>query len=234
MPPVGNRFVVYLRVSTARQGQSGLGLEAQREAVQRFVAARRGKITAEFTEIETGKRDKRPQLQSALARCKRTGATLIIAKLDRLTRNARFLLSIIESNVPVAFCDLPHIPAGANGKFLLTQFAAVAELEAGMISERTKAALAAAKARGTKLGGRRVGSADIRQYQASGVAVASQMARERATRFAEEHRDAIEEMQAEGLSLTAMAAKLNADGVPTRRGGKWTSTAVRRMIARLA
>ena len=234
MPPVGNRFAAYFRVSTARQGQSGLGLEAQREAVQRFVAARRGKIIAEFTEVETGKQDKRPQLQNALARCKRTGATLIIAKLDRLTRNARFLLSIIESNVPVAFCDLPHIPAGANGKFMLTQFAAVAELEAGLISERTKAALAAARARGTKLGGRREGSADIAKYQAAGVEAASRMARERAARFAEEHRDEIEVMQAEGLSPTAMAAKLNAAGVPTRRGGKWTSTGVRRVIARLA
>ena len=136
------RYVAYFRVPTERQGRSGLGLDAQREAVARHVASAGGAVAAEFQEIESGKRGDRPQLAAALAAC-RASATLLIAKLDRLARNARFLLGVVEGSGEggVVFCDLPTVPPGPVGKFLVTQMAAVAELEAGLISQRTRAAL---------------------------------------------------------------------------------------------
>ena len=146
------KFVAYLRVSTDRQGKSGLGLEAQREAVARYLNGGGWKLVAEYVETESGKRNDRPKLKAALSHAKAMGATVVVAKLDRLSRNTRFLLDVIESGADVVFCDLPQIPPGPTGKFLLTQMASVAELERGLISERTKAALAAAKARGVKLG----------------------------------------------------------------------------------
>jgi DNA invertase Pin-like site-specific DNA recombinase len=223
------RFVVYLRVSTVRQGQSGLGLEAQREAVQRYVAERSGKIAPpEFVEVETGKRDDRPELQSALAKCKRTGATLVVAKLDRLSRDLAFIATLMKSGVEFLAVDNPHAT-----KLTIHILAAVAENEREMISARTKAALAAAKARGTVLGGRRKGSADIRKYQAAGAKAASHASRQRATQAAEERRETIEALQRENLSLNAIAARLNADSVRTSRGGNWTATAVKRTLERL-
>jgi DNA invertase Pin-like site-specific DNA recombinase len=152
------RLIAYRRVSTIRQGVSGLGLEAQDAAVASYAQVAGGVILRAYTEVETGKRADRPELGKALADCKRSKAVLVLAKLDRLARNARFLLTLIESGVDVAFCDLPSVPAGAVGKFILTQMAAVAELEAGLISERTKAALAAYKARGGLLGSARLGA----------------------------------------------------------------------------
>ena len=141
------RYVVYLRVSTQRQGASGLGLEAQRAAVAAFVAQRGGQVLAERVEVESGKRADRPQLAEALAEAKRAGAVLLIAKLDRLARNVAFIAGLLEAGVEVQACDMPE----AN-RFLLHVMAAVAEHEAAAISARTKAALAAAKARGVKLG----------------------------------------------------------------------------------
>jgi DNA invertase Pin-like site-specific DNA recombinase len=154
------KLISYLRVSTQIQGQSGLGLEAQRETVAKHAASVGAVIYAEYVEIESGKRCDRPQLAAALVACRATGSALLVAKLDRLARNARFLLSVVDGagDAGVVFCDLPHIPAGPVGRFLLTQMAAVAELEAGLISTRTKSALAAAKARGVKLGGAREGA----------------------------------------------------------------------------
>ncbi len=154
MAPPHPRFVSYLRVSTDGQGRSGLGLEAQRQAVAAHVAQAGGEVVAEFREVESGKRADRPQLAAALASCRTRRAVLIIAKLDRLARNARFLLSVVEGSgeAGVVFCDLPTVPAGPVGKFLVTQMAAVAELEAGLISQRTRAALAVVKARGVRLG----------------------------------------------------------------------------------
>ena len=152
--PAPLRFVAYLRVSTDRQGRSGLGLEAQREAVARHVAGAGGEPVAELVEVETGKNNARPKLAEALAACRAMRATLVVAKLDRLARNAEFLLRVVRESGDggVVFTDLPQLPAGASGKFILTLFAAVAELEAGLISQRTRAALAAAKARGVRLG----------------------------------------------------------------------------------
>lgn len=148
------RFVAYYRVSTQRQGQSGLGLEAQKATVADYVGRAGGAIIHEFEEIESGKRNDRPQLAAALAACRKTGATLIVAKLDRLARNTRFLLTVRDEtgDAGVVFCDLPQFPPGPIGKLILTIMAAVAEFEAAIISQRTKAALAAAKARGKKLG----------------------------------------------------------------------------------
>ena len=146
------KFVSYLRVSTDKQGRSGLGLEAQREAVTRYLNGGSWTLAAEYLETESGKRNDRPKLMAALAHAKAIGATVVFAKLDRLTRNVDLLRALVASGVDLVFCDLPHVPPGAMGRFLLTQMASVAELEAGLISERTKAALAAAKARGVKLG----------------------------------------------------------------------------------
>jgi DNA invertase Pin-like site-specific DNA recombinase len=155
---MGHKLIAYYRVSTARQGASGLGLEGQGAAVTAYARAGGATLLRAYTEVETGKRSDRPELGKALADSKRSRGRLVIAKLDRLARNARFLLTLIESGVDVAFCDLPSVPAGAVGKFLLTQMAAVAELEAGLISERTKAALTAYKARGGLLGAARPGA----------------------------------------------------------------------------
>ena len=145
------KFVSYYRVSTDRQGRSGLGLDAQKEAVEQRLNGGRWQLVAEFVEIESGKRAKRPQLDAALAACKKQKAKLVVAKHDRLSRNASFLLKLIDSGVEVLIADLPELN-GAMGRFMLTTMASVAELEAGLIAERTKAALKAAKARGVRLG----------------------------------------------------------------------------------
>jgi len=142
------RYVAYYRVSTGAQGRSGLGIEAQRETAKRFLAAEGGgwPPLASFTETESGRRSNRPQLAKALAACRAHRATLVVAKVDRLTRSQAFLETLRDSGVEVRLCDLPDVK-GATGRFLLAQMAAVAELEAGLISERTKAALAAKVAR---------------------------------------------------------------------------------------
>jgi DNA invertase Pin-like site-specific DNA recombinase len=141
------RFVSYYRVSTAQQGASGLGLEAQREAVSRHVAGAQGVIVAEFQEVESGKKNDRPQIAAALAACRLRHATLIIAKLDRLARTVHFISSLMESGVDFVACDNPHAT-----HLTIHILAAVAEHEREMISARTIAALAAAKARGVRLG----------------------------------------------------------------------------------
>src|SRR6516165_3254437 len=147
-------FIAYYRVSTGKQGKSGLGIEAQRQAVANYLNGGNWRIVAEFTEVESGKRSDRPALDKALAAARVRQVPLVVAKVDRLTRSVAFLSRLLEAGVDVRFADLPMIE-GATGKFLLQQMAAVAELEAGMISARTKAALAAAKKRGKKLGGNR-------------------------------------------------------------------------------
>jgi DNA invertase Pin-like site-specific DNA recombinase len=227
------KLIVYRRVSTARQGASGLGLEGQDAAVAAYAHQAGAVVVRAYTEVETGRRADRPELARALADCKRSRATLLIAKLDRLTRNARFLLTLIESGVDVTFCDLPHVPPGAVGKFLLTQMAAVAELEAGLISERTKAALAAYKARGGLLGSARPGA-----HRLTGGAntQAARRAGEVAKALADEAyadlASIVAELRAEGLSLRQIANRLNQDGHTTRRGRPWNATQVARVLAR--
>jgi DNA invertase Pin-like site-specific DNA recombinase len=148
------KFVAYYRVSTDRQGRSGLGLEAQRGAVANYLNGGNWRIIAEFTEVESGRKSERPELDKALAAARAHRCPVVVSKVDRLTRSVAFLSRLLEANVDVRFADLPQIE-GPTGRFMLQQMASVAELEAGMISARTRAALAAAKARDKKLGGPR-------------------------------------------------------------------------------
>jgi DNA invertase Pin-like site-specific DNA recombinase len=225
-PTAVAKFVAYLRVSTARQGRSGLGLEAQRHSVNQFVASRGGRIIApEFVEVESGKRDDRPELEKALKRCRATGATLVVAKLDRLSGNAAFLMTLRDSGVQFVAADLPEASTMTVGVM-----AVVAQHEREAISARTKAALAAAKRRGVKLGGVRAGSPNIRRYQKQAVAANVARADERLRDVADDLRALV----AEGLSLNAIARRLNDQDVKTARGCAWTPTAVRRAVLRLA
>jgi DNA invertase Pin-like site-specific DNA recombinase len=225
MTPHQGRYAAYYRVSTGRQGASGLGLEAQREKVKDFLDGGRWQLTASFTEVESGRRGDRPELAKALAYCKRyKGTKLIVATLSRLTRDTRFLLTLLDGNVEVVFADLPKVPPGAMGRFFLTQMVAVAELEAGLVSERTKAALAAAKRRGTKLGNPNL-------TKASASALAS--IRRNADAFAKQVIPVIRDVQQSGAgSLRAVARALEARGVPTARGGQWTPVQVRALLRR--
>lgn len=218
-------LVAYYRVSTAKQGASGLGLEAQREAVRQFLSSGNWTMTAEFTEIESGKRSDRPMLAKAFAACRVYGAKLVIAKLDRLSRDAHFLLGLEKAGVDFVAADMPH----AN-RLTVGIMAMVADEERRMISARTKAALAAAKARGVKLGGNRGVSVDEGARMAS-VAVRSGRAIARATDLA----PIIAELREGGLtSLAGIAHALMARGIPTARGGgSWTAMQVSRVLARL-
>jgi DNA invertase Pin-like site-specific DNA recombinase len=208
-------FVAYYRVSTDRQGRSGLGLEAQREAVIRHLAGQAGTLRAEFTEIESGKRKDRPQLAAAVAAAKKSKATLIIAKLDRLARNVYLISGLMESGVDFVAADNPH----AN-RLMVHMLAAFAEHEREQISQRTKAALQAAKARGVRLG----------RYGAECLAPAYHVAAiERARRLA----PALTELRSAGMSSRQMAAVLNARGIPTPTGAQWHAQTVIRALGRL-
>jgi len=226
------KFVSYLRVSTDKQGRSGLGLEAQRAAVETYLNGGRWTLVAEYIEAESGKRAARPKLAKALAHAQAIGATVVFAKLDRLFRNTKFLLTLIDSKVDVVFCDLPHVPPGATGRFLLTQMASVAELEGGLISERTKAALAAAKARGVKLGNPN-GARALRGKQvgnAAAVAAVKANAEQRAANL----RAIVEDLHMQGVtSVRAVATALNERGILTPRGGAWHATSAARLLARI-
>jgi DNA invertase Pin-like site-specific DNA recombinase len=214
------RHVAYYRVSTDRQGRSGLGLEAQREAVRVFLDGKGWPPMAEFTEVESGKRKDRPELEKAMEACRLYKATLVIAKLDRLARNVAFVSTLMEGGVEFVAADFPQ----AN-RLTIHILAAVAEHEAAMVSQRTKAALAAAKVRGTKLGGFR-GYRPTDEDRARAVAARRGHADERAGRVA----PVIAEIRATGAtSLRAIAAELDARGIPAPRGGRWSATAVMRV-----
>jgi DNA invertase Pin-like site-specific DNA recombinase len=221
-------FMAYYRVSTGRQGKSGLGIEAQRAAVANYLNGGNWRILAEFVEVESGRRSDRPALDKALAAAQVRRVPLVVAKVDRLTRSVAFLSRLLEAGVDVRFADLPAVE-GATGKFLLQQMAAVAELEAGMISARTKAALAAAKRRGVKLGGDR-GARLTAKARAAGRAAQQAKAQDRAADLAA----TVKELQAAGCeSLRAIAEGLEARGIPAARGGKWSATQVSRLLERL-
>jgi len=225
------KFVSYLRVSTDKQGRSGLGLEAQRVAVESYLNGGRWTLIAEYVESESGKRSDRPKLAKALAHAKAIGATLVFAKLDRLTRNVDLLRSLVASDVDLVFCDLPHVPPGAMGRFLLTQMASVAELEAGLISERTKAALAA-KAHGVKLGNPN-GARALRGKQVGNrQAVAAVKAN--AEHYAANLRVIVDGLRSQGItSVRAISTQLNERDILTPRGGSWHSTSAARLLSRL-
>ena len=216
------RFVAYYRVSTDKQGKSGLGLEAQQEAVRQHLNGGNWTLVAEFTEIESGKKKDRPQLQKAIAATKLYGAKLIVAKLDRLARNVAFVSNLKESNVDFVAVDFPD----AN-RLTIHILAAVAEHEAAMISQRTKAALAAAKARGTRLGGNRGAVIDDAARQASRAARAAR-AKDRSSQLL----PIIEDLKANGInSLNAIANALTVRRIPTARGGMtWTAMGVSRVL----
>jgi DNA invertase Pin-like site-specific DNA recombinase len=226
------KFISYLRVSTDKQGRSGLGVEAQRAAVDSYLNGGRWTLVAEYVETESGRRSDRPELAKALAHAKTIGATVAFAKLDRLTRNVDLLRSLVASDVNLVFCDLPHVPPGAMGRFLLTQMASVAELEAGLISERTKAALAAAKARGVKLGNpngaRALKNKQVGNKQA--VAAVKANAEYRAANL----KGIIDDLRSQGVkSIRNIAAELNARDILTPRERLWHPTSVARLIHRL-
>lgn len=222
------KYVSYLRVSTAKQGTSGLGLEAQRASVAAYVQG--AAILHEYVEVESGKRDDRVELRRALEHAKAAGATLVCAKLDRLGRRASHVLTLLDSaTVPVVFADAPNA-----GSLELGVRAVVAQEEARMISERTKAGLAAAKARGVRLGNPR-GAAALRRYEAEhGHVRATQGRVKAADDFASGLRFAVERIVSEGKTTTqAIADGLNQSGFPTRRGGQWSRGQVSRLLKRL-
>lgn len=221
------RYVSYYRVSTVRQGESGLGLDAQRAAVTAFVAGH-GELAGEYVEIESGKKADRPQLAKALAHAKRCRATLVIAKLDRLARNVAFVSSLMEAHVDFVACDNPH----AN-RLTVHILAAVAEDEARRISERTKAALAAYKARGGLLGsrhprGRAIGPEASHKGQRAGTA----RNRERAQAAYADLLPLMAELRRAGQSYREIGRELGRRGQTTRTGKAWNGVQVRRVLAR--
>ena len=220
-----SRFVSYLRVSTARQGASGLGLEAQRAAVSAHLNGGNWTLLREIVEVESGKRNDRPALAEALRLCRQQKATLVIAKLDRLARNVHFISGLMESGVEFLAVDMPS----AN-RFVVHILAAVAEQETEAISKRTKAALAAAKERGTVLGGRRVSAARFAEIGAAAREIFSaQAAKGRAQVL-----PMIAEIQGQGIvTLRTIAAELNARMVDAPRGGQWSAVQVQRVLARV-
>ena len=219
------RFVAYFRVSTARQGRSGLGLDAQREAVLGYLNGGSWKLVEEFTEVESGKRADRPQLARALAACRVHNATLVIAKLDRLARNVEFIARLMNSGVEFVAVDMPT----AN-KLTVHILAAMAEHEREMISARTKAALAQAKARGVQLGGDR---GNLPGVAGKGSKASAAARTDAATKRASDLGEVITDLRKHGAaSLRALADGLNAREIPAPRGGAWSATQVMRVMAR--
>lgn len=218
-------FVAYYRVSTRKQGRSGLGLEAQRSTVSGFALASGGRIVAEFTEQESGKLALRPQLQRALTACRLHRAVLVVAKLDRLARNAAFLLSLRDASVEIVACDLPSM-----NRMTVGIMAVVAEEEARLISERTRLALAAAKRRGARLGT----PSNLTDFARRKGSASSSIARRGvADRRALDLRPLLDELRPSGRgSLRLLAQALNERGIGAPRGGVWTPTAIARVLRR--
>ena len=221
-------LVAYYRVSTERQGESGLGLEAQRAKVEAMAAERRAAVVAEFVEVESGRKADRPQLAAALAEARRLGAALAVAKLDRIARDAELVLRLSREAAAngmagFLFCDLPDVDATTSaGRLILSVMASVAEFESRRIAERTREALAAAKARGVKLGGLR-----------ANTATRNDAARERAQAGSERLRPVLAALQAQGSSLREMSAALAAAGTVTSKGHPLSPSAVKLHLQRL-
>lgn len=207
-------FIVYLRVSTQRQGQSGLGIEAQREAVEQYAARVSEPILATYTEIESGAHKHRPELAAALRECRRTKSVLLIARLDRLSRSLSFIAQLLEAGVEIRAADMPE----AN-RMMLQMLAVFAEHERRLISDRTKAALAAAKARGVKLGSN--GRQLARKHQ------------DEAAAFAQSIAPIILPIAGQNVSLRGIAEELNAMGLASREGERWHPGSVARVLSRV-
>jgi DNA invertase Pin-like site-specific DNA recombinase len=219
--------VAYYRVSTAAQGRSGLGLDAQRHAVAHYCQGHSSEILCEFVEVESGKKNDRPELAKALHHAKVTGSTLVVAKMDRLSRNAAFLLALRDSGARLLAADNPDVNDMTVGIL-----AVVAEEERKAISERTRAALKAAKARGIRLGNPH-GAAALRRA-AKGNNAALEAIRNAADRHAADLLPVIDQLRAEGRrSLRQLAAALNQRHFRAPRGGEWHATSVKNLLARL-
>ena len=219
MQTTPQRYVTYYRVSTTRQGVSGLGLEAQRQTVERYLAGCDKTVIESFTEVETGKGsnalDRRPQLRAALDLCKKTGATLLLAKIDRLARNVHFVSGLIETGVDFIAADMPN----AN-KVMIQMHAVMSEWERDQISERTKAALAAAKARGVVLGA--TGPTNLRRHTNE---------RQNAAKvFKERLKPVLDGFASQGLSRRVMVVRLNELGIKATQGGIWSLGQLQRVI----
>jgi DNA invertase Pin-like site-specific DNA recombinase len=221
------KFIAYYRVSTRRQGTSGLGLEAQRKAVHDYLNGGRWQLVEEIVEVESGKRNDRPQLARALDLCRAWRATLVIAKLDRLARNVEFTARLMNSGVEFVAVDFPQ----AN-RLTIHILAAMAEHEREMISARTKAALAAAKARGIALGGDRGGL--NREVRRTGNGGSARVRGERAIQRASSLLPVLDRLRAQGVQTAqALARALNEEGVPTVSGaGRWQANSVLRVLQR--
>jgi len=221
-----NRYVAYYRVSTKRQGESGLGLEAQQEAVRQFIGG--AELVAQHQEVESGGRADRPALEAALRDCRIHRATLVIAKLDRLARSVAFISRLQEHGVQFVAVDLPH----ANN-FTVQIMAAVAEHERKLIAERTRAALQAARARGVRLGGRRAGHR-IEDYAERGRRRCAEVRTAQADALAVDRSEVVSSIRAGGVtSLQGIARELNARSIPAPRGGSWSAGQVRRVMLRM-
>lgn len=216
------KFVAYYRVSTQKQGQSGLGLDAQQAAVAGYLNGGSWELVGEFKEVETGKGANalatRPQLRAALAECRKSGATLIIAKLDRLARNVHFISGLLETGVDFVAADMPQ----AN-KVMIQMHAVMSEWERDQISARTKAALAAAKARGVVLG--KAGPANLRRNVEERQAAAGE--------FAAKLSGVLSGFRAAGLSQRAMLFELNELAIRAVKGGEWSLVQLQRVLARV-
>jgi len=221
------KVIAYYRVSTKKQGESGLGLEAQKNTINKFLNGSPYELVAEYVEIESGRKTdkRRPQLRAALEKCEIEGATLMIAKLDRLTRNVGFLTTLLDRQVPIMALDMPNLQDPAMSRFILQLMANVAEFERAQISDRTKKALAARKARGMSLGS----PTPANGAQAGGLVTADQ-----ANEFASQVYPVIQELKKFGCATLAKIAQgLSARGIATATGKKaWSISAVRNVVNR--
>ena len=215
-----NRFVAYLRVSTEKQGEQGHGISAQRQAIQNYLAASNGELLDEHVEVESGKKKDRPELKKAINRCKTSRSTLIIAKLDRLSRNMAFIANLMDAGIDFIACDNPF----AN-KLTIHILAAIAEHEREMISRRTREALAAAKAKGVQLGGYRGTTLTDKIRQ---DALESRWTKSK--EYSANVIPMIREQLKAGYSLNATARILNQQRIVTVRGGTWTAKSVSRVV----
>ncbi|RBW58719.1 recombinase family protein [Ruegeria sp. A3M17] len=222
------KIVAYIRVSTDKQGRSGLGLEAQQVAIAAYAKAANAVTVAEFQEVESGRNNARPELEKALKMARVMGAKLVIAKLDRLSRNAAFLLKLQDSGVDFVCCDMPDANALTVGIMSV-----IAQAESRMIGDRTRAAMQAAKARGQKFGNPNGAAALRRAGKGNGAACAVQ--RERANARAHDLADVLEDLNGKGFgTLREQADELNKRGIKTARGGQWHPNTVARLRQRLA
>ncbi len=223
-----NGYIAYYRVSTDKQGKSGLGMDAQKKQVHDFISNGNGRLTAEYVEVESGKNNDRPELAKAIRQSQLTGSKLVIAKLDRLSRSLHYITSLAESKVDFIVCDLP----GCD-QFTINLYGALAQRERELISSRTKSALQAAKARGKDLGSPQ----NLTQDAATKGRVLGVEARQKkADAFAEKVAPIINGHVNDGLSLNMIARELNKANILTARGkaGSWTPTAVKNLLGRLA